>query len=59
MTGTFDCATCGETFTEDNPLWNSWATYADGSADDGECKRCAEKRTAGQPRLDFVNHRGE
>jgi len=41
--GTFECAYCGEEFTDQNPCWNDEATYANGSHKDGECKRCAAK----------------
>lgn len=43
--GSFVCVYCGETFSADNPCWNSFADYEDGSHADGECRRCAEKRS--------------
>ncbi len=44
MTGSNECSFCGSEFTDDNPCWNSVASYDDNTHDDGECRQCADRR---------------
>lgn len=39
---TTKCIICGEEFSAENPCWNSYASYEDGTHSQGECKMCAK-----------------
>jgi len=43
-TGTNSCVYCSAPFTPENPCFNSYAAYDDGTYDGGECAQCAAKR---------------
>jgi len=55
--GTTYCVRCLVEFTEDNPCWNSWCDYEDGSHDDGICKGCSQS-PIGNAKYDYQSAGG-
>jgi hypothetical protein len=50
-----NCLGCDEPFTPFNPAFNSYITYADGSHNQGICRRCSTAMALGNDRRDDLS----